>query len=200
MVLTHPDFRRMGFARTLVRRVTERAASMGVKTLKLDATEEGHPLYESFGFRPEQRIERWRRSGASANSAAVPHHHAADLELCGLDRHEFLERRDFLERLSDDAVASVDGYALSRPGRIHRYLGPCVARDESGARKLIEEMIERRPNDSWFWDLLPANEAAVRIASTLGFEPVRRLTRMVRGQELRSQDDQIFAIGGFDFG
>jgi hypothetical protein len=171
----------------------EHAASEGVRTLKLDATDDGRPLYESCGFRFEQPIERWRRSGASGNTA-VPHHRAADLESCGL------ERREFLERLSDDAVASIDGYALSRPGRIHRYLGPCVARDESTARMLIEEMIERHPNDGWFWDLLPANEAAARIASALGFAPVRQLTRMAWGHELRGKDNQIFAIGGFDFG
>ena len=193
MVLTHPDFRRMGFARTLVGRVLEHAASAGVKTLKLDATDQGQPVYEGFGFRPEQRVERWRRSNVSTEVPLAPHG-PADPGLCGL------ERREFLERLSDDAVASRQGYVLSRPGRVHRYLGPCVARDENAARSLIEEMIARHPGDGWFWDLLPENTHAVRIAAALGFEPVRRLMRMVRGEELRGKDDQIFAIGGFEFG
>ena len=65
---------------------------------------------------------------------------------------------------------------------------------------LLEEMLARHPEGGWFWDLLPANEASVRIASAFGFEPVRRLARMVWGQELRGQDDQIFAIGGLEFG
>jgi GNAT superfamily N-acetyltransferase len=191
MVLTHPDFRRMGFARALMAGLMQRAIFM--KTLKLDATDDARPLYQSLGFRPEQRIERWQRSAVSTDIPTAPRRDV-DLKLCGLDR------REFLERLSDDAVASSLGYVLSRPGRIHRYLGPCVALDESAARSLIEEMIGRHPNDGWFWDLLPANEAAVRIAYALGFEPVRRLTRMVWGEELRGKDDRIFAIGGFEFG
>jgi GNAT superfamily N-acetyltransferase len=193
MVLTHPDFRRMGFARTLMGHVMEHAASVGLPTLKLDATDEGRALYESFGFRAEQRVERWRHSGVSTG-VPIAAGRAADPGLCGL------ERREFLERLSDDAVASPRGYVLSRPGRIHRYLGPCVALDEDAARESIEEMIARHRDGGWVWDLLPENAAAVRIASALGFEPVRRLTRMVWGQELRGKDDQIFAIGGFEFG
>src|SRR6185437_776209 len=62
MVLTHPDFRRMGFAHALLGRVLEHAVAAGVKTLKLDATDEGRHVYEGLGFRAEQCVERWQRS------------------------------------------------------------------------------------------------------------------------------------------
>ena len=39
---------------------------MGIETMKLDATDQGQPLYEKFGFQTEQEIERWSRPGRTA--------------------------------------------------------------------------------------------------------------------------------------
>src|SRR5438128_894964 len=63
MVLTHPGFRRQGLARRLVAHAVERARLLGIETVKLDASAEGQPLYESFGFRAEQPVERWMLQG-----------------------------------------------------------------------------------------------------------------------------------------
>jgi len=46
------------------------------------------------------------------------------------------------------------------------------------------------------WDLFPENN----LAQTLGFEFSRRVTRMVRGRELRSNHSLIYACAGFEFG
>jgi hypothetical protein len=56
------------------------------------------------------------------------------------------------------------------------------------------------PAEPWFWDLLPANAAAVELATEFGFAPVRRLVRMVRGERLRGDDTMVYAIAGFEFG
>src|ERR1700686_5077863 len=45
MVLTHPDYQRRGFARMLVSRAVELAHEREVRTVKLDATPQGRPLY-----------------------------------------------------------------------------------------------------------------------------------------------------------
>src|SRR5262249_54899902 len=63
MVLTRPEYRGRGLARRLFAHVLNQAESLGIKTLKLDATLQGQPLYERFGFSVEQRIERWVRTG-----------------------------------------------------------------------------------------------------------------------------------------
>src|SRR5258707_12869836 len=67
MVLTHPHYRRKGFARRLIAHALERARLLGVPTVKLDATDEGRPLNETLGFRGEQPIERWMRPGAGSS-------------------------------------------------------------------------------------------------------------------------------------
>jgi GNAT superfamily N-acetyltransferase len=202
MVLTHPEFRRMGLARTLVAHVMEHARALGIQTAKLDATDEGRHLYESFGLRPEQQVERWQRrrlSGAPAVSGCVTASAPGfdlDAKACGYDRKQLLERLS----ASGDAVFESGGYALSRPGRLNRYLGPCVAVSQTAARSLIEETIARHPDTGWFWDLLPANDSAVALARELGFECVRKLTRMSWGREIRGKEEGIFAIAGLELG
>jgi len=59
MVLTRPDYRRMGFAQRLVQTALERSAALKIEIVKLDATPEGQPLYEKLWVRTEQIVERW---------------------------------------------------------------------------------------------------------------------------------------------
>jgi GNAT superfamily N-acetyltransferase len=171
MVLTHPDFRRRGFARLLMNEIMQRACELRIASVKLDATDFGRNLYESFGFRAEQPVERWERPG-SPDQTELP-------------REQIVRNRS---------------YVADRPGRLKRYLGPCVAQNAETARDLISGMLSRAPHIGWYWDLLPENSAAVRIARELGFERVRTLTRMVWGRDLRENEKQVFAISGFELG
>src|SRR6185312_2345722 len=50
MILTHPDFRRRGYARLMMNDIMRRAWGLGIATVKLDATDSGRSLYESVGF------------------------------------------------------------------------------------------------------------------------------------------------------
>ena len=171
MVLTHPDFRRRGFARLLMNEIMQRAFELKIATVKLDATDFGRNLYERFGFRAEQTVERWERPG-------------------GADDTELPRERIVRDR----------SYVGDRPGRLKRYLGPCVAQDAETAHDLISDMLSRAPGIGWCWDLLPENRAAVQMAGELGFERVRTLTRMVWGRDLREHEEQVFAISGFELG
>ncbi len=71
MVLTKSDYQRRGLAKKLLRHCLEQADRMGVETTKLDATDQGRSLYEKFGFRPEQEIQRWSRPGGGEAPAAA---------------------------------------------------------------------------------------------------------------------------------
>jgi hypothetical protein len=176
----------------------EHAGKLDIQTVKLDATDEGRPLYEGFGFRAEQRVERWQRGRISA--PRVPNSGAPcfdpDALACGYDRKQLLERL----ATGGDAAFEKGGYALSRSGRLNRYLGPCAAVSQTAARAVIEETLARHQDTGWFWDLLPANENAVALARELGFERVRMLTRMSWGREIRGREDWIFAIAGLELG
>jgi RimJ/RimL family protein N-acetyltransferase len=171
MVLTHPEYRRRGYARALVKLAVELAHDRSVATIKLDATDLGRPLYYDLGFRDEQPVERW---GTDTVDAPGP-----------------LEVPQFNEP---------GGYLLHRPGVRAHYLGPIVADGPATAERLVRRAIEEIAAPRYFWDLLPANRNAANVATRLGFAPVRRLMRMVLGPNPPRDESTIYGIAGFEWG
>lgn len=49
-VYTHPDYRRKGIAMKMLELLVAEARNRGIGQISLEATEEGKPLYEKFGF------------------------------------------------------------------------------------------------------------------------------------------------------
>jgi len=201
MVLTKPEYRGRGFARTLVTHALESADSQRIRTVKLDATEQGEPLYESLGFKAEGLVERWSRPGTSnlrlgAGEFCFDQQLASDLNAFGADRSAMLKK---LAKHSH-MYATTGTYLFARAGRVTAYLGPCVASDPASAQGLITSTLQAHSSVAWSWDLLPHNRNAVALASELGFTRQRVLTRMRRGKPLRSRDDMVYAIAGFELG
>jgi GNAT superfamily N-acetyltransferase len=202
MVLTKLQYRGRGLARRLLTEALILADQKGIETVKLDATDQGKPIYEKLGFRSEQAVERWTRPGlAGAVAPAAPAPRAeewreADSLAFGADRSQLLER---LAR-GKPPFSQAHSYLFTRPGRQTTYLGPCVCEDSVTARTLMECALQTPSPSGWFWDLLPKNAGAVAIASDLGFAPSRRLLRMVRGNELRGKEEAIYAIAGLELG
>ncbi len=162
----------------------ERADELGVESLKLDATDQGQPLYESLGFRVEQPVERWGRAaveGAPQPTVKLtPASMETDFAAHGADRSQMLHT--LAER--GRGYSQVDGFCLSRAGRKANYVGPCIAKSADLAR----EFIQACASGESYWDLLPENQTAFQIATALGFTPLRKLVRMVRGRDLRARE------------
>lgn len=204
MVLTKVTYRGKGFAKRLLNHVLHYADQTGIETVKLDATDQGRPLYEKIGFQVEQPVERWfRPASVTATKVALPSSeashddwHLTDREAVGANRSQLLDR---LARFSPPMLGP-NSFLLTRPGRRATYLGPCVSTDEATVRHLVEYAVEAQPSRDWYWDLLPSNTAAVSIARHLGFTPTRHLLRMARGQHLQAKDELVYAIAGFELG
>ena len=201
MVLTRAEYRRRGLARKLLTYCLEQAHRMGIETTKLDATDQGQPLYQKLGFHPEQEIQRWSRPGESAAplaaggmSVAEPWQ-SSDLLAFGADRSILLRR--LAQR--HPPISTAQSYLFSRAGRVTAYLGPGVSDHPETARRLIAECVEST-SCGWSWDLFPRNQEAVAIANELGFSPQRHLVRMARGKELPEKENAIYAIAGFELG
>ncbi len=211
MVLTRPEYRRRGLARRLMEDVIVTSERHGIYTLKLDATDEGRPLYENLGFVVEKRVERWGRGGEEPTSLNEDVHrgHLSD-ELFVLDTGAFgISRERLLKLLSNSGKgnATANGYVLSRSGRTARHLGPCIANSEVEARRLIAAHFGgytatdgESEASRWYWDLFPANQEAVRCAESFGFTRRRALWRMRRGEMMENNDAMVYAIAGFELG
>lgn len=175
MVLTAARFRRQGLASALMRHTLDYLARHAVDWIKLDATESGRAVYQRFGFEDECAVERWLRPGTPAR---------------------------FFEEQSRE---SRDSFARGRAGTKFAYFGPCQAASRDEARDLLEWFLGLHAGEGMYWDILPANQAAVDLAREHGFHPVRKLVRMVRagraGAAPKPTDiERTYAITAFELG
>ena len=203
MVLTRVEWRGRGFARNLLATALARADQLGIATVKLDATDQGQPVYEKMGFRAEQPVERWFREGSSRTGQRTVSQEILNKTSLDLDSEAFgTDRLHLLRELGKrSAISTTTGaYLFSRPGRVSDYIGPCVAKNREAAQRLIEARIRDSSAKSWFWDVISQNRDAISLAQELGFKPQRHLLRMVRGKELSGNDNLIYAIAGFELG
>jgi hypothetical protein len=205
MVLTKIRCRGRGFARLLLTEALRLADAMQIETVKLDATDQGRPLYEKLGFRYEQAVERWWRAGdADSDLVGTGAIDPSISQSCEeLDMRAFgANRTELLSKLArrNPPLSVRNSYLFTRPGRLSWYLGPCVCETTASARALLESGLQSPVAGGWSWDLLCGNAEAVALARLLNFSAQRHLTRMVRGKELRAEEDLVYAIAGFELG
>ena len=205
MVLTLPECRGRGFALRLMREALDYVESRGVAWSGLDATDMGHHLYEKLGYRDEQTVERWKRAPApvdfTGGDLGFEMDAALDRKAFGADRARLL---DFLRQFEAASVAG-GGFAMGRPGNAAAYFGPCVCRFPEAARVLLEWFLARHAHEPVFWDIIPANREALRLAEQYGFEKQRVLMRMMRpspgaGRAPERHDELVFGLSGFEYG
>ena len=209
MVLTGIESRGQGMATALLEYTLDYLKNQNVRWAKLDATEQGRPIYAKFGFADECPVERWRRPaglGFTPTMSRPVHPYIVDPSF---DRAYFgAYRIPLLNALSREGLAELVvgyGYAMSRPGAMARYFGPSVVRTRDAARQLLECFLARHPGEEIYWDLLPDNSDAVQLAIDHGFEPFRHLTRMSLAcqpglRPLVQNSSSVFAIAGFEYG
>jgi GNAT superfamily N-acetyltransferase len=203
MVLTRIKYRGRGFAMRLLNETLRLADDWGIESVKLDATDQGQPLYEKLGFRAEQPVERWWRAGGREVESPTPPADLAEDNWKSADRVAFgADRSDLLAKLAqrNAPLSTATSYLFTRPGRIISCLGPSVCDGPQSARHLTLHALRDSSPGGWFWDLLLANKPAVALAQDLGFAPKRHLLRMVRGKDLRGREEAIYAIAGFELG
>lgn len=215
MVLVHPDFRRRGIGRALLRHCLEHLQRRAVRCLKLDATPAGKTVYEALGFRSEWTLTRWQRSGGSEN-ATEPDEGIGDLNEVGLESVAALDanafgvsRRKLLEALGTQSCEArvltsdshVLGYGLLREGSRALYLGPLIADCADSAIRVVRAMVHKSKGQAIFWDIPDQQGKAVAWAKANGFRPQRSLTRMYLGENANpGSPDNVFAIAGPEVG
>lgn len=203
MMLVDDEYRRQGIGRALMRRAIDFLQDTGVVSIRLDATPAGRPLYEQLGFVAEWTFHRWQGIGPAAivnagqsdassddedtadrpteNLFAVPEF---DLEAFGCDRSAWLAAtaKDALHLVQQD-----DGFGLLRAGERADYLGPVAAVSDVVGTSIVTSLLNRSQRPV-FWDIPAGNEHSLMLATALGFQPARELTRMRLGPETVQPD------------
>jgi hypothetical protein len=207
-----PASRRQGIARKLM----ETALSYlngKVECVKLDATPEGRPVYEKFGFQVESLIERW--SGPAKPKLLVPRKQKVsgdfNLSLYELDVLAFGANRSALIRtlvenspvppiINSNSNGSVLGYALVRRGTKADYIGPVVSTEAGQIESLIDQALDRLNGIRVIIDWNKECPVSPAVLSDRGFVNERDLVRMTAGAPSKKTSPLVVAIAGPEIG
>ena len=216
MVLVHPVYRRRGIGRGLLLKCIEHLQARQVRCIKLDATPQGRPVYESLGFKDEWTLRRWEAELSAVAPKPADSHIRAweeadalrfdpyDARAFGVSRHKLIlalarQSRFALTYESQPDVAT--GCGLLRPGAQASYLGPVSANSPREGIALIEALTAQGGAGHVFWDIPDLNAAAVGWAERHGFRVQRSLTRMWLGDNCRAGNPlEQFATAGPELG
>ena len=211
MVLVDSQQRRQGIATQLMNVAIDYLKDK-VATMKLDATAQGKPVYERFGFRVESVVERW--SGTPNVRNAVSRNvldHNAIRDLLALDRLAFdADRSKLLEKLIDDACVppvllraadgTLSGYALARRGTNADYVGPVVAKAPQQVESLLDQVLSELPGGCVYIDFNTECGTSTSVLSDRGFVKERDLIRMSVGVRAAKTSPFVIAIAGPETG
>jgi len=207
-----PEGQRKGVGRALMTRVLEWADETGTPTVILDATEEGAPLYASYGFVAGDRAMLYRLEETPA--AGEPPANVWPLEWDALTAAVEFDARYFgaereavlrllLEELPGRAYAcyAEDGAMAGFLMAQRRRLGPWVARRAAEAEELLRAAM-RLPFAAPPTVIIPeANAAGRALVSRHGFHLVRSCVHMWRGPSpVSRRRDSIYGQESFALG
>ena len=216
MMIVDPEYRRRGVATRLMNTALTFLHTHGIHTVKLDATPEGLPFYESMGFVSESTIERWEYlPSGDFESQVKPLEKSFLPAVIELDTKAFgTDRSVLLHALLGDTQSSLlplislspfngtlDGYAFARRGSNAYYVGPVIAKHMKAAMDLLNGMLGRLRNQKVYFDYSSKFGIPSGYFTRLGFEHQRSLTRMSLGGSASSATSQlVFAIAGPELG
>jgi ribosomal protein S18 acetylase RimI-like enzyme len=202
MMAVHSSMRRRGAGGALMDALIARLEADGIATMLLDATDEGAPLYERFGFVDLDRTHVYELPDPSRPEPDdAPDVEAADLaRAIELDARFYgCDRSELLAFLATEhygfAATEPDGYALAR-GPV---IGPFAAESDASARKLLERVRARRPAVSRGF-VPESNPSAAELFESVGFDCVRCLRHMGRGAPSPFRRSRIFSQASLGHG
>ena len=213
MVLVDAQLRGKGIGRALMEHALAFADRQGVRTVRLDATPMGQPLYEKLGFVAEYTLSRY--GGAMQAVAGAPFERVTaaqrtdfesifhlDQAVSDTDRRKLISRL-LAERPEEARVVrqgdKLAGYLTVRPGCNALQIGPCMASAESGPL-LLADAAARYAGRSVFIDIPQQNRAAASFAEQAGLTVQRPLVRMTRGPRINEDMSRLWASSGPELG
>ncbi len=207
MMLVEEQLRGRGIGRALIRHALDFLEAQGVRSVRLDATPKGEPLYRSLGFVEQFSLARF--AGSPLKGDTVPgvevaeraHWEAAcrlDRTVTGTDRRRLLLSL-FHERPEEVRIVrrggAVIGFLTARRGLRAWQIGPCLATAEAGPL-LLTDALSRFGDRDVYIDIPLSQGPAIALATRRGLRQVRTLLRMGRGDAVSERVQQLWASSG----
>lgn len=201
MVLVDPSHRKHGVGTALM---TQALAFTGHRTVRLDATALGQPVYAKLGFVGEYELTRYAGVLAgTTGSAAIPD----SLEMINTLDYQVTAtpRARLLEALATEDGAHIrsmgaTGYLMDRPGSRATQIGPAIALDEATGRALLDDAARRLAGRPVLIDIPVDNQPAIAWTEAAGLKAQRTFLRMQRGPVIADQRQLIWASSGPETG
>jgi hypothetical protein len=206
-VLVEQSHRSRGIGKALMRTALDWLDQRGVRSIRLDATPFGQPLYEKLGFVAQYELAR--HEGVPAAAPAVEGVESAPPEmwetLIALD-HQVTrtDRRPLLLRLFQERPEAVrivrsqgriQGFLTTRSGSRAVQIGPCLAGPEAGPL-LLADAWNRHAGQRIYVDIPREQISGIRLAEGQGLTVQRNLLRMVRGEPVQEYMPWLWTSSG----
>ena len=194
MVLVDKEYRGRGVSKSLLINIFKELESC--KSIKLDATPAGQPVYKKFQFEDEYFIVRMTNSSMKnfpiddydimpelIQLNQIQEIVAFDELLFGANRIQLIE---FLIRKYPGKAwllkrnNRIAGFALGRDGNKYHQIGPVMASTTSDAKILIKSALEELNNQPIVVDVLYDKEDLLSWLNSIGFIKQRHFVRMYK--------------------
>lgn len=215
MVLVEKDHRGKGYSKLLLNEMLNRLKA--IKTIKLDATPAGQPVYQKFGFRNERVINRFIFESPAMDLADFENENLSgridstdiseiikyDAEVFGVGRKNLLEY--LIQKNPENAWMVIQkdvlkGIALGRMGARFFHVGPVSADSEKETKMLLTQMIKMSPQKPVVADVFEDKKSLIAWLNTIGFKKQRQFIRMILGENSPEISEKQFLICGPEFG
>jgi GNAT superfamily N-acetyltransferase len=194
LVLVDAEVRGRGVGTALMQHSLAYLEKQGVRSVRLDATPLGRPVYEKLGFVAQFELARYQGTmPAGERTVAVDTASPEEYpELVRLDRAvTHTDRGKLLTRLFAEQPAStrlvrrdgvVHGFRGVREGAHALQIGPCLATTAEAGQLLLADARHAHPGRYVFLDIPTQHRPAAAVAAEMGLTVQRSLLRMNYGE------------------
>jgi len=207
MVLVEKNARGKGIGTALLKHALEYLDVCKIRTVRLDATQLGRPIYERLGFVLEYELVRFEGIAPPGRAVTTVKNATPEIlnDVIEFDKRMTGENRAkmikalFEEFPENTSVLmhgdKLEGFVTMRSGNNAVQIGPCTATLNAGP-DLLSYALHKFAGKAVYIDIPTDNTNSVKIAESSGLKIQRRFVRMHRGERIKDNIEAIWASSG----